>query len=436
MKITPPDIIKAPLFENSEKSYIARILYFYLVGGIVISIFGAPVLFLLRSNYMDVAACVIAIVNNLVLLVFLKSGRVKTVSYLTLFMFWAINTVFSVLLEGLFSTPLFGYFAIIPFAGFILGWIAGLIMTVVCIISGYLLAIAQIEGIIGNPQDMPFDPVFYWTSATFFLLLSLLIQFLIDKTFRTILANQKKEIELRIKAQEERKYFEQMLLQKEQLSTIGTFAGGIAHDFNNILSAIIGNVDYIQMSSEKTGFEDELSSIKISAGRAVELVRQILSFSKPPDSKIRLEPCLLQNLIKDSVAMLKTITKGKVTLKTDIDEKCPPLNIDPTHFHQIVTNLAINSYHALSGKENGIIIIKLACFAESIILTVSDNGCGITKENLDRIFDPFFTTKTEINGTGLGLSIVKGMVSRYNGNITVDSELDKGTTFRVSLPVL
>ncbi len=431
-------LLRPPLFDDAEKNHIAPILHYFLIGGITLALIGAPILFAIRANLLDMIACVVAIANNLVLLGLLRHGRVRTVAYLSLLAFWGLNTLFPLLQEGLLATPLYGYFVVIPFAGFLLGWHAGFYMTLLCIVSGYLIAAAQKWSLIDAPGAAPFDPIFHWTSATIFLILAFFVQYFISLTLQRIGADREKELALRLKAEEERRLMEERLLQNERLYAIGTLAGGIAHDFNNILTGILGNADLLARRSEPDSpYRRPAESIRASAERGAGLVKQILSFSRPKNTRI--EPTHLQRTLTETIAMLRPLIPPAFSIEQELDPSCPPVLIDPTHFHQIVTNLTINSYQSMQERGHGRIWIALCCGTGpadgTVTLSVADDGPGIAPEHREKIFDPFFTTKSNGEGTGLGLSIINGLVTRYDGTIRVESTVGQGSRFIVDLPV-
>jgi PAS domain S-box-containing protein len=239
---------------------------------------------------------------------------------------------------------------------------------------------------------------------------------------------------------------ETQLLQASKMEAIGTLTGGIAHDFNNIIQAIMG---YNQlMLSERNGDEIDtiyLKSIAELTQRSRELVRQLLLFSKKVDPlskavNINDEIRSMNNLLAKSIPKM-------IEIKINLDDDVSLINADSDQIGQIIMNLVINARDAIG--ESGTIVIttnNLALGANKIIsginvpagnyveLAVSDNGCGIEKQNAQRIFEPFFTTKEVGKGTGLGLAVVYGIVKNHGGFIFCESKLDKGTTFRIMFP--
>jgi PAS domain S-box-containing protein len=244
---------------------------------------------------------------------------------------------------------------------------------------------------------------------------------------------------------------EKQLRQRQKMNAIGELAGGVSHDFNNILAAILGYValcmNTLEEDSKAHGYLQEV----IKAGdRATKLVRQILTFSRQEEQVFH--PVELQSVIDDSLGMIQTTMKRNITLNTDIDSNCGSILGDPTQIQQVVVNLCTNAVHALGKEESGTLDVALKQVevlgkksdGKTVALdpglyccmTVSDSGCGMPSEVVDRIFEPYFTTKKKGEGTGFGLSIVHGIVRKHRGCITVESEEGKGTTFNVYLPLL
>lgn len=241
----------------------------------------------------------------------------------------------------------------------------------------------------------------------------------------------------------EREQLQKQWEQSQKLEAIGTLAGGIAHDFNNILSVILGFTDLAKESSPvDSSISDDLEEVLTAAHRAKELVQQILAFSR--QSLISPVPLAPELIVQEALKMLRSSIPTTIQIRENIFQGCGTVIADPTQIHQIMMNLCTNAFHAM--EENGgtmTVELKRADFippdlAEStfgfVELSVSDTGKGIDHEIMDKIFDPFFTTKEQGKGTGMGLSIIYGIVKEHGGSVTVESELEKGTTFHVYLP--
>jgi len=245
----------------------------------------------------------------------------------------------------------------------------------------------------------------------------------------------------------ERKQMEETIKQTQKMEAIGTLAGGIAHDFNNILAAIIGYTELAREDSSKNKLVTEyLDAVLKSSFRAKDLVRQILTFSRKNQEEHR--PIRLYPIIKETAKLLRSTIPSTIEIRQSINETTGVVNADPTQIYQIVMNLCMNASHAIYDND-GVIEISLSAIVitqESmqkyhnvspgpfLELKISDNGSGIDSKIIHRIFEPFFTTKETLKGTGMGLAVVHGIVKEYGGDIIVDSQLHKGTTFTILLP--
>jgi PAS domain S-box-containing protein len=245
----------------------------------------------------------------------------------------------------------------------------------------------------------------------------------------------------------EKKKLEAQLRQALKMDSIGTLAGGIAHDFNNILGIILGYTELALEDVPKwSPTRLRLEEIRTASFRAKALIRQLLSFAR----KTRLEkrPINIAPAIKESIKMLRASIPSSVEIRPKISDDIGIVHADPTQINQVLINLCTNAHHAM--PDGGIIEITLENSQIDEILSakhpglrpgpyvhlvVSDSGHGISGDDVDQIFDPYFTTKDVGKGIGMGLAVVHGIVKEHNGVITVESELGKGTTFDVFLPV-
>jgi PAS domain S-box-containing protein len=251
---------------------------------------------------------------------------------------------------------------------------------------------------------------------------------------------EKVENEIKTKALEEE------LRQSQKMQAVGRLAGGIAHDFNNLLSVILNYAVAVKDHlAENSPMHDFLNNIEISANKGADLVRQLLIFSHK--DIILPQAVNLSDLVSRSSKMIESIIGEDIELVTHLSQDLWMIKIDPGQAHQILVNLAVNSREAMpNGGELTIKTTNFNCQESSdqlnlnikpgkyVALTVSDNGSGITPENLEHIFEPFFTTKDIEKGAGLGLATVYGIVQRAGGSITVESTPGEGTTFRIYLP--
>jgi signal transduction histidine kinase/CheY-like chemotaxis protein len=242
---------------------------------------------------------------------------------------------------------------------------------------------------------------------------------------------------------------EEQLRQAQKMESLGTLAGGIAHDFNNILAAILGYTELaIHEKQNAEGSSDFLKEIYKAGERAKDLVRQILTFSRRGDTK--LQPLRIELIVKEALKLLRSSLPTTINIVQKIEADLDPILADPIQIHQIIMNLCTNASHAMT-PDGGELMVTLAheelgreTFRRLVDLkpghylrlTVSDTGCGMTPETIAAIFDPYFTTKDQGEGTGLGLAVVHGIVQEYGGDIRVQSEPGKGTTFKLYFPAI
>lgn len=278
-------------------------------------------------------------------------------------------------------------------------------------------------------------------------MLEFFVSLLTDADHRPVgLRGIARDITDRRRMQEEQKKLQAQLAQAQKMESVGRLAGGIAHDFNNMLGVILGRAEMAMMKTNpaQSPYKD-LQEIKKAAERSADLTRQLLAFAR----KQTVAPKVL-NLNEVVSGMLKMLRR---LIGEDIDLVWLPnadiwtVKIDPSQIDQVLANLCVNARDAISGVGKVTIETGKAVFDESYctghpgfvpgdytLLSVSDDGCGMDKETLDKLFEPFFTTKSTGKGTGLGLATVYGIVKQNDGFINVYSEPEYGTTFKIYLP--
>jgi two-component system cell cycle sensor histidine kinase/response regulator CckA len=244
----------------------------------------------------------------------------------------------------------------------------------------------------------------------------------------------------------EQKALETKFAQSQKMQAVGELAGGVAHDFNNLLTVIIGNSEFLLMRHQAgdPSFK-EINEIQQNALRAANLVGQLLAFSR----KQTLQPKVLalRDIVGETAVMLKRLLREGVNLELDHGADLWPIYADEVQLQNVIINLAVNARDAM--PTGGTVTVRTANeqvtadaelgtaimpAGDYVRIEVADTGIGISKEHRGKVFDPFFTTKPKGQGTGLGLATVYGIVKQSGGFITVDSEIGRGTAFRIFLP--
>ncbi|MBN4063631.1 response regulator [Cardiobacterium sp. AH-315-I02] len=245
----------------------------------------------------------------------------------------------------------------------------------------------------------------------------------------------------------EHKKTEKTLRRSQKMDAIGQLTGGIAHDFNNILSIILGNLEFLKTQSfqedEKT--QKRIQTIQKSAQRAADLTRQLLNFSRHHSEHTSIVNINL--LINEMENLIIRSVTPQVEIEHQFSSKLWVTSVNPGDFESSLLNLILNARDAMDGR--GHLTIETinttldtdyctrnfgAKPGDYVELIISDNGKGMTPEQLEHVFEPFFTTKEVGKGTGLGLAMVYGFIERCSGHIKVYSESGIGTTFRLYLP--
>ncbi len=255
------------------------------------------------------------------------------------------------------------------------------------------------------------------------------------------------DITERKQAEEERKALQQQLFQAQKLESLGTLVGGVAHDFNNLLTGIIGMAELALKHTEPDSQAHQyLVKVPEQGRRAADLIGSLLAFSRRSVSERR--PLALLPLVKETYRVLERTIPENIRVGLVWPDQLPSVNADPTQIQQVIMNLATNARDAM--PDGGQLTLQLAqvsldeqyCqhYADAspgdyVCLSVRDTGSGMPPEVQEHIFEPFFTTKDPGEGTGLGLAMVYGIVKNHAGYIHVYSEVDRGTEFRVYLPL-
>jgi len=295
------------------------------------------------------------------------------------------------------------------------------------------------------------------------------------RTEELLAANKQLQHELveRHQAEQALRESQALVLQQEKMASIGQLSAGIAHEINNPIGFIASNLgslkkyadkmrSFIQIQAEAikglmvspasnadlimNSVTEQKHSLKVDAvledidnlfnesfegtERVKKIVQDLKIFSHTDSNELRMAD--INAGIESTLNIVWNELKYKVTVNKELSA-IPLTKCNPGQLNQVIMNLLVNAVHAI--EKQGAISIKTWCDGEWIHISISDTGCGIPNENLNKIFDPFFTTKEVGKGTGLGLSITYDIVKKHNGKINVQSEVGKGTTFIIKLPL-
>ncbi len=256
----------------------------------------------------------------------------------------------------------------------------------------------------------------------------------------------KRDITTQLHDQQEKENLQSQLLQAQKMESIGRLAGGVAHDFNNMLQAILG---YTEMALEQVEPDKplhfDLLEIQKAARRSSLLTRQLQAFAR----KQSIVPKVLDlnQAVEGMSDMLRRLIGGEIGLEWRPGKGLGLVKMDPGQLDQIVTNLCVNARDAIGKNGHIVLETRNTTLGETahgmhgeippgnyVVLSVVDDGCGMTKEVIDHIFEPFFTTKQTGKGTGLGLATVYGIVRQNQGGVRVQSKPNQGTAFQIFLP--
>jgi signal transduction histidine kinase/FixJ family two-component response regulator len=235
----------------------------------------------------------------------------------------------------------------------------------------------------------------------------------------------------------EQRVLERQMQRKEKSALLESLVGGIAHEINNKLCPIIGYIDLLLEEMQRLHTTTDLKRycliIRNSAEESAKIIRQLLQLSRP--HRVEMSRCDLRQIVREAVDLLRFRLRNldcQVNISLP-DSECL-LMADATQVKQVVMNLALNAADAMEGRAIRKMNLQVVPSGKHFHLLLSDTGCGIKPEHLERIFDPFFTTKSPDRGSGLGLSVCYSIVKQHYGEISVESVLGEGTTFKITLP--
>ena len=294
-------------------------------------------------------------------------------------------------------------------------------------IDPYIGETSFILGVFEVIQDLtkPYQSIVKFQYTTFSL--SLVIMGLIFLTLLLIVHKAEKTIEERAR---EQRALEAQLHQAERLAALGQMVAGVSHEIRNPLGIIRSTAELLGGLPNADGTQKKLSAVIVEeSSRLNNIVTEFLDFARPQTPNIR--DCSLSEIIQKNLSFLQPeLRKFQVQVSENLDGKNYPLKADPEMLYRAFLNVFINAIHSMS--HGGSMHIAAREDKENYVVTIRDNGCGISKEDLNRVFNPFFTTKER--GTGLGLSIVKKIIEVHSGTISIKSQPGEGTTVTVTLP--
>ncbi len=249
------------------------------------------------------------------------------------------------------------------------------------------------------------------------------------------LHSQREELQITLKNLQNA---QKQLIQAEKMASLGVLASGVAHEINNPLNFIRGGAfgleDYLQenLTDHLDHVQIFIDSINEGVERAATIVTSLNHYSHKDESKIT--ECNIHDIIDNCLNILGNQIRDIISIEKNYTNKNFLLKCNEGKMHQAILNIITNALQSIEGK--GDIKIRTKARNKQLQIQITDNGCGISEENLSKIFDPFFTTKDPGKGTGLGLSITYNIIEEHNGNIKINSELYSGTTVTITLPII
>ncbi len=241
------------------------------------------------------------------------------------------------------------------------------------------------------------------------------------------------DLEERLAMEKSLRDTQEQLFQSEKLAAMGRLTSQIAHELNNPLFGIMNTFELLKTEIPVTNKRRKILEMALSeTQRLAEMLRKMLSFSKPEEEKKQL---ICINSVIDEILLLhdKQLRENDIKLTYNFNENIESIYASKNHLRQVFLNLLSNAKDAM--PEGGSLHFETNLVSNQVIVTVADTGIGIKEENLGKIFDSFFTTKGSLQGVGLGLSVCYGLIVDHGGDIKVESEVNKGTTFTINLPV-
>ena len=226
----------------------------------------------------------------------------------------------------------------------------------------------------------------------------------------------------------------QQVSRAEKLASIGRLAAGVAHEINNPLTGVLTFAHLLRQKPHMSAEDcEDLDLIIHETTRAAEIVRGLLDFAR--ERPIMMEPLDLNDVARRTLRLIANQKKFEhIVIEEALHDSLPEVCGDMNQLQQVLLNLSLNACTAM--PDGGRLTVKTTAVDDRVVLGVSDTGCGIKEELLERIFEPFFTTQPVGKGTGLGLSVTFGIIEQHHGTIEVHSQEGQGSTFMISLPAV
>jgi len=236
----------------------------------------------------------------------------------------------------------------------------------------------------------------------------------------------------RFEQREKEKVIAEKMRFNDRLAVLGELTAGIAHELNTPLGNILGYAELLKNAEINPEKKADAQKIILSAKNAREIVKRLMYFSCEMPQQFGIGN--INEQIAENIGLLqKQLTDNQVNLKLNLTDNLPLVRLDKIQFSQLLFNLVLNAINAMD--YNGEITINTTVTDNDVLLSIKDNGKGISEENKPKMFQPFFTTKPKGKGTGLGLAVVHGIVQNHKGTIQVNSTLGKGTEFIITFPI-
>jgi two-component system NtrC family sensor kinase len=242
-----------------------------------------------------------------------------------------------------------------------------------------------------------------------------------------------KDLRERLRIERELREMQQALLQSEKLAAMGRLTSQVAHELNNPIYGIMNTLDLLKTEIPPGNKRRRILELSLSeTQRLAEMLRNMLSFSKPEEEKRR--PVKINELVEGILLVMeKQMRESNIKVETRFDETLPEVMASTNQMRQVMLNLLKNAMEAM--PKGGELAVRTSREDDNVVVAIQDTGVGIPEELRHKIFEAFFTTKQKVKGVGLGLSVCYGVIKDHEGEIKVESEVGKGTTFTILLPM-